>query len=110
MVKRARCKPEAALEPAVVAASLAPHESGYKGVRFAGLPFEVSRDIRRTGHSGHYGSLITQLRERLDEQRGYFVRLSSTTPDRSGPALALLARLDHKNSPASLFMPGYMCY
>ena len=82
-----------ALEPAIVAASVAPHGACFKGDRFVDLPGQINRDVRRSADTRRYAALIAQMQERVHLQSGHFACLARVVPDRSGAALALLENL-----------------
>jgi transcriptional regulator with XRE-family HTH domain len=94
---------EEALEPAVVAASIAPHEACYKGDQFVDLPWQIRQIVCRNMDGRQYAALIAQIQEHVHLQSGHFASLAHVVPDRSGAALALLAKLaaNHASTPAS---------
>jgi hypothetical protein len=84
---------EDALEPAILAASLAPYERCFKGSGVVQLAQDVSEDVRSCASCGRHSALIAQLRERAAERRGYFAYLDAAMPDRMPGAMAVLAGL-----------------
>ena len=84
---------EEALEPTVVAASIAPHEACFKGDQFVDLPWQINRLVRREAGASRYAVLIEQMREHVQLQSGHFACLAHVVPDRSAAALVLLAQL-----------------
>ena len=84
---------EAALEPAVIAAIALPTGVCYKGDRFVDLPWQVSRELRRTLDAHRYITLIGSTREHVHTRSGHFACLAKVVPDRSAIALALLDKL-----------------
>ncbi|HEY3341024.1 MAG TPA: hypothetical protein VGK81_03360, partial [Anaerolineae bacterium] len=84
---------EKALEPAVVAASIAPYGTCYKGDQFVDLPWQIKQDACRIFDTRQYTALIERMREHVQLRSGHFTCLSHIAPDRSGAALELLARL-----------------
>lgn len=82
-----------ALEPAVVAASIAPNGDCYKGDRFVDLLWRINRDVQRNVDVRQYAALTAQIREHVYTCSGHFACLTSVVPDRSGAALALLDKL-----------------
>lgn len=84
---------EEALEPAVVAASIAPYEACFKGDQFVDLPWRINQDVRPRAHTRQYAALIAQMQEHVHLQSGHFACLAHVVPDRSGVALALLERM-----------------
>jgi hypothetical protein len=71
----------AALEPAIVAAALAPYERYYRGERVTQLPYVIAGDLRRQMEGQAFMNLITGLLDDLAEHRGYFHYLTSAIPD-----------------------------
>jgi transcriptional regulator with XRE-family HTH domain len=84
---------EEALEPAVVAASIAPYEACFKGDQFVDLPWQINQDVYRKAGAHQYAVLIAQMQEHLHLQSGHFACLAHVVPDRSGAALALLEQM-----------------
>jgi tetratricopeptide (TPR) repeat protein len=90
---------EEALEPAVVAASIAPHEACFKGDQFVDLPWQINQDVRPRANTRQYEALIEQMREHVQSRSGHFACLAHVVPDRSGVALALLERMAVTRAP-----------
>lgn len=91
---------EEALEPAVVAASIAPHEACFKGDQFVDLPWQINQDVRPRANTRQYAALMEQMREHVQSRSGHFACLAHVVPDRSGVALALLERMAVTRVPA----------
>ena len=91
---------EEALEPAVVAACIAPNSACYKGDLYVDLPWQINRDVRRDLGARQYAMLIAQMQEHVHLQSGHFACLARVVPDRSGAALALLAQLATRTQPS----------
>jgi hypothetical protein len=82
-----------ALEPAVVAASIAPNGDCYKGDRFVDLLWHINQYVRRNVDVRQYTALTTKIREHVYTRSGHFACLTKVVPDRSATALALLDKL-----------------
>ena len=82
-----------ALEPAVVAASIAPNGDCYKGDRFVDLLWHINQYVRRNVDVRQYTALTTKIREHVHTRSGHFACLARVVPDRSATALALLDKL-----------------
>lgn len=83
-----------ALEPAVVAASIAPDGRCFKGDRFVDLPWQINRNMRHSITKREYATVIAQTREHIHLHSSHFACLTSVVPDRSSAALALLDKLE----------------
>jgi transcriptional regulator with XRE-family HTH domain len=90
-----------ALEPAVVAAGIAPKGACFKGDRFIDLPGQINQDVRADLDARQHAAFIATLRERVYVRSGYFACLARVVPDRSGDVLALLAGLENGAHPSS---------
>jgi transcriptional regulator with XRE-family HTH domain len=88
-----------ALEPAVVAASIAPNGRCFKGDRFVDLPWQINRNMRHRITEREYAAVIAQTREHIHLRSGYFACLTRVVPDCSGAALALLDKLENTPHP-----------
>jgi len=84
---------EEALEPAVVAASIAPYGACYRGDAFTDLPWRIVPDARRSLDARQWTARIEQTREHILLREGHFACLTRVVPDRAADALALLAQL-----------------
>ena len=88
-----------ALEPAMVAASIAPNGRCFKGDRFVDLPWQINRNMRHSITEREYATVIAQTREHIHLRSGYFACLTRVVPDRSGAALTLLDKLESTPHP-----------
>lgn len=88
-----------ALEPAVVAASIAPNGRCFKGDRFVDLPWQINRNMRHSITEREYATVIAQVREHIHLRSGHFACLTRVVPDCSGAALALLDKLENTPHP-----------
>ena len=79
-----------ALEPAIVAAALAPYECYYKNERVNQFPGLIISDLRRRMEGPAFRRIISRLLDDLAEQRGYFIYLTRVTPDCTSQARRLL--------------------
>ena len=95
---------EEALEPAVVAASIAPYGTCYKGDAFVDLPWQIMRDARRNLDARQYAARIEQMREHVVARQGHFACLTRVVPDRSADALALLAKMQPNPQSAQVWV------
>jgi plasmid maintenance system antidote protein VapI len=93
-----------ALEPAVVAASIAPYGTCYKGDAFVDLPWQIVPDARRNLDARQYAARIEQMREHVVLRQGHFACLTRVVPDRSADALALLAKMQPNPQPAQVWV------
>jgi transcriptional regulator with XRE-family HTH domain len=93
-----------ALAPAVAAASIAPNGSCFKGWNFLDLPWQINRDVFPATDKHQYAALIDQMAEGVRLRSGHFSCLARVMPDRSGAALALLAKLAASRTSAPVWV------